>query len=107
MIEEILDRLERIDHKEYCGGFEFADSSTFEEMGKCFDERKKLANYTKELQQENKQLKEKIDILLEDNNQLEEIRIKAINFIENECAWELLEEESEELLEILGDKENE
>ena len=65
----------------------------------------KLVFYIKELQQENKHLKEKIDILLEDNNQLEEIRIKAINFIENECAWELLEEESEELLEILGDKE--
>lgn len=57
MSEEILDRLERIDHKEYCGGFEFADSATFEEMGRCFDERKQLANYTKKLQQENKQLK--------------------------------------------------
>lgn len=34
-----------------------------------------------QLQQENKQLKEKIDILLEDNNQLEEIRIKAIEYI--------------------------
>lgn len=63
--------------------------------------------YIHQLETENKQLKEKIDILLEDNNQLEEIRIKAINFIENECAWELLEEESEELLEILGYEENE
>jgi cob(I)alamin adenosyltransferase len=42
-IEEILSRLERIDHKEYRCGFEFADSSTFDEMGRCFEERKILA----------------------------------------------------------------
>lgn len=57
-IEKILDRLERIDHKKYSCSFEFADTSSFEEMGVCFEERKKLANYIKELQQENKQLKE-------------------------------------------------
>ena len=43
-IKEILDRLERIDHKEYSGGFEFADSSTFDEMARCFEERKKRLN---------------------------------------------------------------
>ncbi len=43
MSEEILSRLERIDHKEYSGGFEFADSSTFDEMARCFEERKILA----------------------------------------------------------------
>ena len=43
MIKEILSRLERIDHKEYGGGWEFADSATFEEMGRCYDERKLLA----------------------------------------------------------------
>ena len=75
MIEKILDRLERIDHKEYCGGFEFADSSTFEEMGRCFDERKKLANYTKELQQENKQLKEEI----EEYKRIEQKDLEAFN----------------------------
>jgi cob(I)alamin adenosyltransferase len=42
-IEEILNRLERIDHKEYRCGFEFADSSTFNEMARCFEERKILA----------------------------------------------------------------
>jgi len=40
-IKEILDRLERIDHKEYSGGFEFADSTTFDEECRCFEERKK------------------------------------------------------------------
>lgn len=43
MNEEILSRLERIDHKEYSSGFEFADSSTFDEMARCFEERKILA----------------------------------------------------------------
>lgn len=40
-IKEILDRLERIDHKEYIA-FEFADSATFDEMARCFEERKNL-----------------------------------------------------------------
>ncbi len=52
-IKEILDRLERIDHKEYSCDFEFADSATFDEMSRCFEERKKLANYITNLQQEN------------------------------------------------------
>lgn len=59
-IDKILSRLERIDHKEYSCSFEFADSGSFEETCMCFDERKKLANYIKELQQENKRLKEMI-----------------------------------------------
>lgn len=50
-IKEILDRLERIDHKEYSGGFEFADSSTFDEMARCFEERKKMADYITNLQE--------------------------------------------------------
>ena len=56
-IKEILDRLERIDHKEYSCGFEFADSSTFDEIARCFKERKKMANYITNLQQENEELK--------------------------------------------------
>lgn len=51
-IKEILDRLERIDHKEYSGGFEFADSGSFDEDCRCFEERKKLANYITNLQEE-------------------------------------------------------
>lgn len=57
-INKILSRLERIDHKEYSCSFEFADSGSFEETCMCFDERKKLAKYIQELQQENKQLKD-------------------------------------------------
>lgn len=57
-IKEILDRLERIDHKEYSGGFEFADSGSFDEDCRCFEERKKLANYITNLQKENQILKE-------------------------------------------------
>ena len=51
-IKKILDRLERIDHKEYSCDFEFADSSTFDETARCFEERKKMANYITNLQQE-------------------------------------------------------
>ena len=51
-IKEILDRLERIDHKEYIA-FEFADSATFDETARCFEERKKLADYITNLQNEN------------------------------------------------------
>ena len=57
-IKEILDRLERIDHKEYSCGFEFADSGSFDEDCRCFEERKEMANYITNLQQENKQLKD-------------------------------------------------
>ena len=60
-IKEILDRLGRIDHKEYSCGFEFADSGSFDEDCRCFEERKKMANYITNLQQENKQLKEVIN----------------------------------------------
>lgn len=56
-IKEILDRLERIDHKEYSCGFEFADIGSFDEDCRCFEERKKMANYITNLQQENTQLK--------------------------------------------------
>ena len=57
-IKEILDRLERIDHKEYSCGFEFADSGSFDEDCRCFEERKKMANYITNLQQENQKYKE-------------------------------------------------
>jgi len=91
MIEEILDRLERIDHKEYCGGFEFADSTTFVEIGRCFDERKQLSNYTRKLQQENNQLKKEIK--------------KYIN--SNDFVYDELYKKRERIEKILGDKENE
>lgn len=69
------------------------------------------------LQQENKQLKEKIDILLEDNKQLEEIRIKAIDYIKENSYMARDKEingiplmskrldKCDDLLEILGGKE--
>lgn len=59
-IKEILDRLERIDHKEYIA-FEFADSATFDEVARCFEERKKMADYIINLQEENERLKEDIE----------------------------------------------
>jgi hypothetical protein len=74
-----------------------------EEDYKIAYENVMIAN--KMLEQENKQLKEKIDILLEDNNQLEEIRIKAIDFLHNNTMIGHCKEHFE-LLEILGDKEN-
>ena len=55
-IKNILDRLERIDHKEYGVAFEFADSATFDEMARCFGERKLFAIYIKSLQQKVEQL---------------------------------------------------
>lgn len=58
------------------------------------------------LEQENKQLKEKIDILLEDNNQLEEIRIKAIEYIEQLPFNDLTPLEVKVIYKILGEKEN-
>lgn len=67
-IKEILDRLERIDHKEYSCGFEFADSGSFDEDCRCFEERKKMANYITNLQQENKKQKEVIDKAIEFTN---------------------------------------
>lgn len=88
-IKEILDRLERIDHKEYIA-FEFADSATFDEMARCFEERKKLADYITNLQEENdylkmnspeqniehfriiKENKRKIDLLRKQNKKLQE-----------------------------------
>ena len=63
-IKEILDRLERIDHKEYSGGFEFADSSTFDEGCRCFEERKKLADYITNLQERIDQYENPDDLTL-------------------------------------------
>ena len=57
-IKKILDRLENIDHKEYSCSFEFADTATFTETARCFEERKKMANYITNLQEENESLKE-------------------------------------------------
>ena len=81
------------------------------------EEAEELIEYYKNMEQENKQLKEKIDILLEDNNQLEEIRIKTIEYIkrtikiikEQPSSCELNDiwilEHLNSFLEILGDKE--
>ena len=65
-IDKILSRLERIDHKNYSCSFEFADSGSFQETCRCFDERKKLANYIKDLQQELNQKNKIIEELKED-----------------------------------------
>ena len=72
-IKEILDRLERIDHIEYKCSFEFADSASFEEMCRCFEERKKMADYITTLQKENKRLNNIINTMLD------------FDFFKNEC----------------------
>ena len=76
-IKKILDRLERIDHKENICSFEFADSSTFDEVCDCWEERKKLANYIIDLQQAKDKLqndyqeaRDRIDELQEENKEL-------------------------------------
>ena len=114
-IKEILDRLERIDHKEYIA-FEFADSATFDEMARCFDERKKLADCITNLEQENrankdlipyfknkeKDLKKQIKSLQQENERLhiqledkanEQIKTMYLEYkSRNEKAIELLKE---------------
>ena len=92
MSEEILSRLERIDHKEYSCGFEFADSSTFDEMARCFEERKILA---KEIERLNKEL------------EFEKLKNKEVReYIEEKLKYETINASTRrELLEIL-DKEN-
>lgn len=104
-IKEILDRLERIDHKEYSCGFEFADSGSFDEDCRCFEERKKMANYITNLQQENKKQKEE--------------KRKVRDYINKHCVNEKISKEVgykcytmadtnelEKIMKILGDKEN-
>ena len=85
-----------------------------------FDTKKDMDHYDNlyhqiyEKDKKIKQLKEKIDILLEDNNQLEEIRIKAIECIKI-CGINIntpdedivIRKVLKNILEILGDKENE
>ena len=84
-IKEILDRLERIDHKEYIA-FEFADSATFDEVTRCFKERKKLADYITNLQEEIER-QSKAQVILD--NQIAEMydyksrNEKAIEYINN------------------------
>ena len=70
-IKEILDRLERIDHKAYIA-FEFADGATFDEMARCFEERKKLADYITNLQEENKNKTDYVYDLLSEKVNLQE-----------------------------------
>ena len=62
-IKEILDRLERIDHKAY-NAFDFADCADFDDVARCFDERKKLADHITNLQEENEHLKMQVECLL-------------------------------------------
>lgn len=76
------------------------DIETFYKNMEIHDKRK-----IERLEQENKQLKEKIDILLEDNSQLEEIRIKAIEKITDDRYSPI--ERLMLIKAILGDKENE
>jgi len=77
--EEILSRLERIDHKEYSCGFEFADSSTFDEMARCFEERKILA---KEIERLNKELQDTKEHLGEYLHEQEEENKRLNNIID-------------------------
>ena len=90
-IKEIIDRLERIDHKEYSVGFEFADSATFNEMARCFEERKKMSDYITNLQEGNKELGR---YYTRANNEFLELnkRIKkAIEYIEKDILNEKIE----------------
>ncbi len=65
-----------------------------------------LYNKCIELEQENKQLKEKLDILQQENKQLKEQKKQAIFFIKNNMYEDYCYCGSEDkLLEILGDKE--
>jgi hypothetical protein len=76
---------------------------------------KNTLEYIHKLQQENKQLKEQLEILLEDNSQLEEIRIKATEYIKERFEINKYGEyyfthtfdkcNMRELLAILGEKE--
>ena len=77
-IEKILSRLERIDHKEYRCAFEFADSGTFDETCRCFEERKEMANYINALQKENKHLNLQLDQALQDYDELQQKIDKAL-----------------------------
>lgn len=51
-IKEILYRLKRIDHKEYSCGFDYAERGSFDEDCRCFEERKIMADYITNLQQD-------------------------------------------------------
>lgn len=121
-IKEIIDRLERIDHKEYIA-FEFADSATFDEMARCFEERKKLADCITNLQEEVNKLtaestewenrtyhwQDKAEVLQEENdrhfkeairyeNACDELEIridKAMEYIKDNSAF--LEDDEYEL----------
>lgn len=73
-IKEILDRLERIDHKEYSCGFEFADSGSFDEDCRCFEERKKMAKYITNLQEQLEKTEECRDELLEVNDVMRKLK---------------------------------
>ena len=79
-IKEILDRLERIDHKEYQTAFEFADSATFDEMARCFKERMIMADYITNLQEE-----------LEEEKRIEQEDLKTINNLEERIGTTKIE----------------
>jgi len=82
-IKEILDRLKKIDHKEYIA-FEFADSATFDEMARCFEERKKMADYITNLQEENEHLNDLLGNALKSYEEQREKIDKAIVLIKND-----------------------
>lgn len=93
-IKEILDRLERIDHKKYKTAFEFADSAEFDEMASCFEERMIMADYITNLQEIEKDHQKLNGELREEN--------KILNNIIDELE-KYLKEESEKLHNIVGD----
>lgn len=94
-IKEILDRLERIDHKEYSCGFEFADSGSFDEDCRCFEERKKLADYITNLQKENERLNNIINELNYGIKELDDMFYETFRISQNGyysiSEWELKE----------------
>ena len=103
-IKEILDRLKRIDHNEYSCGFEFADSGSFDECCRCFEERKIMADYITNLQQENKVKTIHIETLNEILN-YENIRNDRLQE-ENKILKEIINEAKAECISVIGNPEH-
>lgn len=97
-IKKMFSRIELDKSSDSCG-FEFADGygCTFDNIATCYDDRLKLYDFVKQLQQENSKLKERIE------KAIEYIKIQQIIFKDYDVVSE---NQLNNLLEILkGDKE--
>lgn len=100
-IKEILDRLERIDHKEYIA-FEFADGATFDEMARCFEERKKMADCITNLQKQIEEYQKALDETMSEKIDLQEEKqrlLKKLDFMidKNDEKQKVIDEAIEKL----------